>query len=469
VTNARNITMIKDVDSMLDNITVQGRCISLWHLHRLNEAHNPYILDMVLQDSQNVVPVQSATGRKIQRTVVIKDSESNQLDCILWDHWVNMWDEYAQKRNELGHIIFILQLGKVKSWDGTPSIHNALFGTKMFINRDFPEIQAFRQRFKELPEYDENQFKIFVFTPQKPVVTSASFIENIRRYNSMFAFTSMGDGKPAMFAQLYIFDTENEIQNRIGAVSNGESSSSRNNELDYQLTTDIRDLLDEINPLADEHIRSSDDEKISLRLIVTRQRDGRQYNLPTASEVAALIIGDFDSTEHKRDIILHCQDGDFKRISELHPSYLALHYPLFFPYGEDNYRSDIFHEGQFIVDAYTMIKSERLTFNRKNDKDLRSETYSKLATLAHNSESGLKLRGKKKVDQTLVNLIPQGLDYQKAFLLSEVLISDFQKDTPYKSVEGEYAVLSSLNTPYCLEEQICRLDSKNNTLSRVEI
>ncbi|GJQ90766.1 retrovirus-related pol polyprotein from transposon TNT 1-94 [Tanacetum coccineum] len=52
VENASNITMIKDVDPMLDNITVQGRCISLWHSHRLNEAHNPYSLDMVLQDSQ---------------------------------------------------------------------------------------------------------------------------------------------------------------------------------------------------------------------------------------------------------------------------------------------------------------------------------------------------------------------------------------------------------------------------------
>nr|GEY08452.1 ATP-dependent DNA helicase PIF1-like [Tanacetum cinerariifolium] len=48
-----NITMLKDVDPMLDNITVQGRCISLWHSHRLNEAHNPYSLDMVLQDSQD--------------------------------------------------------------------------------------------------------------------------------------------------------------------------------------------------------------------------------------------------------------------------------------------------------------------------------------------------------------------------------------------------------------------------------
>ncbi|GKA34770.1 ATP-dependent DNA helicase PIF1-like protein [Tanacetum coccineum] len=169
---------------------------------------------------------------------------------------------------------------------------------------------------------------------------SASFIDNIRRYNSMFAFTSMGGkqdtsinmgqgpycyrlhgenyhlagpllletGKPAKFSQLYIFNTENEVQNRIGAVSNGESSSSKNNKLYYKLTTEIRNLLDEIN----------------------------------------LLVQDF-------------------------------------------------RMAQFIIDAYTMIESERLTFNRKNDKDLRSETYSKLATLAQNSDFGVKLRGKKVV------------------------------------------------------------------------
>nr|GFA55900.1 putative PIF1 DNA helicase/replication protein A1-like protein [Tanacetum cinerariifolium] len=150
--------------------------------------------------------------------------------------------------------------------------------------------------------------------------------------------------------------------------NNGESSSSRNKELDYQLTTDIHDLLDEINPLvqdfcmAGERIRSSDDEKISLMLIVTRHRDGKQYNLPTTSEVAALIVGDFDSMEHKRDIILHCQDGDFKRISELHPSYLSLHYPLFFPYSEDNYRLDIFQEG--VNDYDEKNKGTRVTMKQ---------------------------------------------------------------------------------------------------------
>ncbi|GJZ40754.1 hypothetical protein Tco_0587640 [Tanacetum coccineum] len=90
------------------------------------------------------------------------------------------------------------------------------------------------------------------------------------------------------------------IESPPSTVSYAESSSSKNDQLDYKLTTDIRDLLDEINSLvkdfrmAGERIRSSDDKKVSLRLIGTRQRGGRQYNLPTASEVASLIVEDFD-------------------------------------------------------------------------------------------------------------------------------------------------------------------------------
>lgn len=60
------------------------------------------------------------------------------------------------------------------------------------------------------------------------------------------------------------------------------------------------------------------------------------------SEVAALIVGDVD-TGSKRDIILERQSGRLKRISEFHPSYLALQYPLLFPYGEDGFRLGVLH------------------------------------------------------------------------------------------------------------------------------
>ena len=50
---------------------------------------------------------------------------------------------------------------------------------------------------------------------------------------------------------------------------------------------------------------------------------------------------------------------------------------------------------QFIVDAYTMIESERMSYVEKNQPDLRSKTYNKLAKLAQDEDSGVKLRGKK--------------------------------------------------------------------------
>ncbi|GKB25619.1 hypothetical protein Tco_0865020, partial [Tanacetum coccineum] len=48
----KKITPISEVDPILDNIAIQGRCISIWHSHRLNAAHDPYSLDLVLQDAQ---------------------------------------------------------------------------------------------------------------------------------------------------------------------------------------------------------------------------------------------------------------------------------------------------------------------------------------------------------------------------------------------------------------------------------
>ena len=114
--------------------------------------------------------------------------------------------------------------------------------------------------------------------------------------------------------------------------------------MDHQLTVDLRDMLDSINPLVaqfrmagEQFVASNKQNKFKIRLIGTRERDGREYNLPTADEVAALIVGDFDTSTNKRDIILHMHEGGVRRISELHPSYLALQYPLLFPYAEDGY------------------------------------------------------------------------------------------------------------------------------------
>ncbi|CAK8566758.1 unnamed protein product [Lathyrus sativus] len=128
-------------------------------------------------------------------------------------------------------------------------------------------------------------------------------------------------GHSPKFAQLYIYDTDNEIHNRIeGIGSNPNIIPDRVNKLKL--------MLDEFNThaksfgMAADRLKNCPLPDLKLKLISDRSTNGRIYNHPTISEVAALIVSDVD-TGHKRDILLERQSGKLKRISEFHPSYLA--------------------------------------------------------------------------------------------------------------------------------------------------
>jgi len=74
---------------------------------------------------------------------------------------------------------------------------------------------------------------------------------------------------------------------------------------------------------------------LKLHLIASRTKDAHRYNVPTADEVATLMVGDGSEVIDKRDVVLAQQLDPFQRISKLHVGYMALHYSLLFPYGED--------------------------------------------------------------------------------------------------------------------------------------
>jgi hypothetical protein len=80
---------------------------------------------------------------------------------------------------------------------------------------------------------------------------------------------------------------------------------------------------------------------LKLRLIACRTKDARQYNVQTADEVVALMVGDGSEVVDRRDVVLARQAGPFQRISELHVGYMALHYSLLFPYSEDGWHPNI--------------------------------------------------------------------------------------------------------------------------------
>ncbi|KAF7821239.1 uncharacterized protein G2W53_026694 [Senna tora] len=283
---------------------------------------------------------------------------------------------------------------------------------------------------------------------------SKQFRRRIRTYNNMFAFTSMGgridnsanDGRgpyvfrlhgqnmhligdllpkadeTLRFSQLYIYDTNNEVINRM----RNASSSASEDPCDASIVMQLSQMLDSINPLVKvfrsvkDHPSLSFRDSLRLKLIKKRTTDARIYNLPAADEIAALIVGDFDPENVERDIIVEERSGTLQRIDELHPLYLPMQYPLMFPRGEDGYRQDVLFRfadfnsnkkektltlrqyftyniqdrpsqfniclrcgkltQQFIVDGYTMIESQRLLYIRLHQKELRANSY---VTLTH--------------------------------------------------------------------------------------
>ncbi|CAA7016464.1 unnamed protein product [Microthlaspi erraticum] len=231
-------------------------------------------------------------------------------------------------------------------------------------------------------------------------------------------------GDYAKFYQMYIVDMENEIENRLTFLSKAKNAqeSTKKNRLRKEIIELFVKVLDEHNPYvktfrsARERFNTDPEHSFHMRIISDRVTDGRTYNTPTASEVAAIIPGDFNFDMGKnRDIILQKQSGKLRRISEIHPSYIPLQYPTCFVYGEDGFRlgikkadsvygkknkkenisvrqffafrlfertkesNHLLHSRrlfqQYLVDTYTMIETNRLTYLRMNQTSLRSDSY----------------------------------------------------------------------------------------------
>nr|GEZ90941.1 ATP-dependent DNA helicase PIF1 [Tanacetum cinerariifolium] len=152
--------------------------------------------------------------------------------------------------------------------------------------------------------------------------TASKFKDQIRVYNSMFCFTSFGaridhlvnsEGVPPRYAQLYFFDMQNEIRNRMSTFMTKEAPET-----------------------VDENIVAN-----LIQILLRERTTTRQYNAPIVSEVSALIINDFGDGLPIRDIVTNENNTGLQRISELHPSYMALQYPLLFLFGKDGYHENI--------------------------------------------------------------------------------------------------------------------------------
>jgi len=73
-------------------------------------------------------------------------------------------------------------------------------------------------------------------------------------------------------------------------------------------------------------------------LHVNLQQDQRTHNLPTAEEIAVIILekGIHHALDN-RDVVLQARGEQLEQISQNSPSYAALHYVLLFPKGKNGW------------------------------------------------------------------------------------------------------------------------------------
>ncbi|XP_074351702.1 uncharacterized protein LOC141690842 [Apium graveolens] len=201
-----------------------------------------------------------------------------------------------------------------------------------------------------------------------------TFHRLIRLYNAIFVFTSTGgnidhsinngrapyvyrlngqshhvfgslipnDKETPKFCQLYIYDTINEVDNRLRWVSVHDRES-----VDKEVVRGLITMLDETNQLVGEFRQQCDlyerDEIVELQITlkVIRSESGRECHISSTDEVAGIMVGDTEETCGDRDIVVNEKGKGLVRVSYVHPKLMALQYPLLFPRGEDGFHPKI--------------------------------------------------------------------------------------------------------------------------------
>ncbi|XP_055915855.1 uncharacterized protein LOC129948797 [Eupeodes corollae] len=263
-------------------------------------------------------------------------------------------------------------------------------------------------------------------------ILSAHFLNNVRRYNSLFQMTSFGAKEIKEGHFMPTFKVEGQVYHLIGSllppsgqipqflqiyfISDADQLSLRSNTapmLKLNLINELQTMLNSHNVYIRSFKHSIElNTPDSLKLIIYSDRTPHtehrgRYNAPSINEVAVLLV---DEDKGPRDIVLHGRDGQLKRVSELHRAYDPLQYPLMFASGDDGYyltipqqnssrnktvscmqyyayrlmiRANCFNAlhyykdlfNQYCVDMMAKMISERLNFVYRNQQKLRADDY----------------------------------------------------------------------------------------------
>lgn len=223
--------------------------------------------------------------------------------------------------------------------------------------------------------------KKFLFDIESP--NHANIKTNIRSYNSAVAFASMGakieeftshgpycfrihgqiyhatshlnppNGEERKFAQLYVIEAKQALQQRIGLLPNQKCLPEILESLDRFLRENnaYAKCFRMLHEIEEEEKRKASVENCSrpeVSLVFRRNTgiDRKRYNLPTTDEIAMIYSSDSGEPPFERDIQVYPYSSEnLIPINILSPNLDPMTYPIFHPYGEPGWEPNMEAEG----------------------------------------------------------------------------------------------------------------------------
>ncbi|GKA62881.1 DNA helicase [Tanacetum coccineum] len=221
------------------------------------------------------------------------------------------------------------------------------------------------------------------------------------------------EGQPPRFLQLYVYDTDNEVDNRINHFG-GQNSNLRRD-----IVEGLIELLDTHKALVHlfitAHEKLADTHVPNFQVRLYNVVGAHEYELPTGDMLGAIVYEPGPETQMDYDIIIEERSGYPQRVNKLHSSYMSLQFPLLFLYGENGYSRDfklvgdngrsktdrrltmkayyayLIHDRknsynylsrrgrlfqQYVVIAFCAIEQNRIDYIREHQNDIRNEYLS---------------------------------------------------------------------------------------------
>ncbi|EYB85550.1 hypothetical protein Y032_0296g1695 [Ancylostoma ceylanicum] len=302
--------------------------------------------------------------------------------------------------------------------------------------------------FEDFPDALKNLFLCESSASSEERRRRKNFLDNIRNFNSALAMASMGaqvdvprgrgpycyrihgqvyhrigtlhpnQEERRQYGQIYILDTEQAAQQRLGNLQNANCDPAlmvflsewfaRNN-----IYAQSFKMMSEIERSEVEAALRENRPPVAIRMIFeeNRERGVRrgQYALPTCNEVAVIYVGEENDVPSSRSLAVHLRESEgtpLMNISDIDKRCDLLTYPLLFPTGRGGWDpsmvdrsgaritqmkyysylfsvrdtfNPILHARklfqQFAVDAYVKIEQNRLNYHRTHQVNLRSDSY----------------------------------------------------------------------------------------------